>query len=138
MPVGFTVKRTTRLKNKIDEIVEELHCSKQTDYKKGLDIDDSMYLLIDKDKALELLLYCYDMIEPDQLETKCSVFADIESPFLFSTSQCDKVALIVRRNRQIGMKRKEVIQIHTKMHLMMVIMKVFWLKILETDILYWC
>ena len=106
LPVGFTVKRTTRLKNKIDEIVEELHCSKQTDYKKGLDIDDSMYLLIDKDKALELLRYCYDMIEPDQLETKCSVFADIESPFLFSTSQCDKVALLVRRNRQIGMKKK--------------------------------
>ena len=106
LPVGFTVKKSISLKKKIDGIVEELHCSKQTDYKKGLDINDSMYLLIDKDKALELLRYCYDMIEPDQLETKCSVFADIESPFLFSTSQSDKVALIVRRNRQIGIKKK--------------------------------
>lgn len=121
LPVGFDIKNTgAKQKKSIDDILikEKIASQKQYLKKSKALIDETYCNFISKDLALEILRHAYDALEPDTKKGRCNTFDEIESIFLFSMEQqlesSDKIALLVRRNRQIAKyKYRNGVQLYT-------------------------
>lgn len=121
LPVGFNILSTGRAQHtNIDKILKNAKIGVQKNYNKktGGVIDESYCDFVDKDIALEILRQAYAALDPDLVDGKCNQIQEMENIFLFSLEQktgapVDKIALLVRRGRQLEqMKKKNGIDVY--------------------------